>query len=102
MICQHCRKELNPLKARVEWLASRYRMSMCSTIRVVHQDCQYSETKPRTMAALDLWDHWLPMKDLEDFLEIPMEMVWDNKGLAKSFFYDYINHMKQPTRVQTK
>ena len=79
-------------EARVEWLASRYQVSMVSTIRLVHESCQYAETQPRTLVLFDLWDHWLPFQNLEDYLEIPKEMNWDNKGLAISFFNDYIKH----------
>ena len=86
----------------MEWLASRYQVSMVSTIRLVHESCQYSETQPRTLILLDLWDHWLPFQDLEDFLEIPKEMNWDNKDLAISFFKDYIKHRNNINGVQTK
>jgi hypothetical protein len=75
---------------------------MVATIRLVHPDCQYSETQPRTLVAFDLWDHWLPFQDLEEYMEIPTEMTWDNKGLAKSFFLDYIKHNQQTKGVQTK
>ena len=83
---------MNHSEARVEWLASRYQVSMVSTIRLVHESCQYSETQPQTLVLFDLWDHWLPFQDLKDFLEIPKEMKWDNKDLAISFFNDYIKH----------
>ena len=92
LICQHCKKPMDHEEARVEWLASRYQVSMVSTIRLVHESCQYAETQPRTLVLFDLWDHWLPFQNLEDYLEIPKEMNWDNKGLAISFFNDYIKH----------
>ena len=92
LVCQHCKKPMDHEEARVEWLASRHQVSMVSTIRLVHESCQYSETQPRTLVLFDLWDYWLPFQDLEDFLEIPKEMNWDNKGLAITFFNDYIKH----------
>jgi len=92
LVCQHCKKPMDHEEARVEWLASRYQVSMVSTIRLVHESCQYAETQPRTLVLFDLWDHWLPFQNLEDYLEIPKEMNWDNKGLAISFFNDYIKH----------
>ena len=102
LVCQHCKKPMSNQESRVEWLASRYQVSMVSTIRLVHESCQYSETQPRTLILLDLWDHWLPFQDLEDFLEIPKEMNWDNKDLAISFFKDYIKHRNNINGVQTK
>ena len=92
LICQHCKKPMDHDEARVEWLSSRYMVSMVSTIRLVHETCQYAETQPKTLILFDLFDHWLPFYDLEKFLEIPKEMNWDNKRLAISFFTDYIKH----------
>jgi hypothetical protein len=100
MICQHCHKEVTVQEAKVEWLASRYQVSMCSTIRLVHPGCMYIHTKPKTLKALDLWDHWLPFQDLEEYLEIPKEMKWDNLLLAISFFTDYIKSNQNTTGVQ--
>lgn len=83
-------------------MASRYGMSMCSTIRVVHPECVYSNTRLKTMIAMDLNDHWLPFQDLEEYMMIPMEMAWDNMGLALTFFRDYIKHNQHTKGVHTK
>jgi hypothetical protein len=95
MICQHCRKELNPLTAKVEWMSNRLFLSMVETIRLVHEECQYEFTHPRTMDLMDYHDHWLPFWHLWDFIEIPKEQDWDNKQIALLIFKDYINHQQQ-------
>lgn len=98
MICQQCRTEMDPLKAIVEWMATPHYISRCDTIRLVHQHCMFIHTMPNTLEKMKMFDHWLPFWQLADFMEIPIEMQWDDKPTAISIFRDYINHQQKRAR----
>ena len=92
MKCQQCLNHVDDTLVVIEWLSNRNGLHLVESIRIVHSQCQYAYSKPRTMELLDLYDHWLPYWTLEDLVEIAHEKTWDNTEVARAIFTDYIKH----------
>ena len=96
--CQHCQEPLDVQTGKVEWMSTTMDIHLVETIRIVHPHCQYSFTKERTMRMLDLYDHWLPLATLGQFMDLVDEKQWDNKTAATAIFTDLIFHKNQHLR----
>lgn len=96
--CQHCQEPLDVQTGKVEWMSTTMDIHLVETIRIVHPHCQYAFTKERTMRMLDLFDHWLPLDTLGQFMDLVDEKQWDNKISATAIFTDLIFHKNQHLR----
>ena len=90
--CQQCQEPMDINTAKVEWMSTCVGIHLVETIRIVHPHCQYQFSKSRTLHMLDLYDHWLPLITLGQYMDIPDEKEWDNKTVAMAIFTDLIYH----------
>lgn len=101
MICSECGEQLYVNKASIiEWLSTEDGLALADTIRIVHSDCEYS--KSRDLLSENHFDHWLPLQHIPMFLEIALEMDWDDAVIAISSFNDYINQVQQTNKEVRK
>ena len=98
MNCEQCNTQIKDIKnCIVEWVSSDD-WGLSLFIRLVHPDCCYYEKKKEILDLMNANDHWLPLAEIEGFLDIAFEMPWDDKDLAKSEFLRYIKQRNQKTR----
>ena len=98
MYCDQCNKPIEEIgKTIVEWISSDD-WALAMYIRLVHPGCCYYEKSKELLESMDASDHWLPLQDLETFLDIAFEMPWDKENLAKSSFIRYIKQRNQKQR----
>jgi len=90
MNCEECKKPIQEIKdSIVEWISCEdWALSMY--VRMVHPGCCYYEKRREILEEMDANDHWLPLAEIETFLDIAWEMPWDDKILAESAFIRYI------------
>ena len=96
MNCEECNKPIEEIKnSMVEWISSED-WGLAAFIRLVHPGCCYYEKQKEILELMNASDHWLPLADMEAFLDIVEEMLWDDKVLAES---SYIRYIKQRNNI---
>tara|TARA_R110002110_G_scaffold332075_4_gene543135 strand:- start:14388 stop:14675 length:288 start_codon:yes stop_codon:yes gene_type:complete len=77
MICADCVEDIYS-NGIVEWLSTAKGIALADTLRIVHADCQYYKTDFDKMHEHNYFDHWLPLDQLVLYVDIALEMHWDN------------------------
>ena len=95
MKCESCWTDLDPTVDIVEWLALRNGVNIVGSIRVVHKDCTYYNTQKKKLIQENLFDRWLPLKDLKELMVFALEMNWDNRYDSELKLLDIIESTKK-------
>ena len=76
--CESCWRDVDPEEDIVEWLALSNEVCLVNSIRIAHKDCCFYNTQWEELTLKNLFDRWLPLKDLGNMIELALEMDWDN------------------------
>lgn len=89
MMCSECVEDIYS-NGIVEWLSTSKGIALAETLRVSHLECQYHRTDSARLYENDLYDHWLPLDKLELYVEIALEMGWDDPVLMLKIINQFI------------
>ena len=76
--CESCWGEVDPEKDIVEWLALSNDVCLSNSIRIAHKDCCFYNTEFEYITENNLFDRWLPLNDIQGFIDLALDMDWDN------------------------
>lgn len=92
--CESCWGVINPEEDIVEWLALSNDVCLVNSIRIAHKDCCYYNTQLEELTIKNLFDRWLPLRDLDQLIELALEMSWDNVFDAEIKFKEILEDIK--------